>query len=216
MHTRKTTRQEGMHRASETGNACRQGARPRARVGRRVRRCDPSVYEGRSLTRRIQAKNTQTDLTRRIRRLRGTASLERATGGHMRDNSISSPASHKARPRHASTVAKSWLVVSPSALLHCPASRLSRALSPPLSPEPKRGGVLKAAFSADPAGFDPVRGPSGMSHVVIEQVYSTLDGAGSRRQALPRTCRELRSQRRRAPIYFQTSAGCDLSTTGMN
>jgi len=39
---------------------------------------------------------------------------------------------------------------------------------------PKRGGILKAAFSADPAGFDPVRGPSGMSHVVIEQVYSTL------------------------------------------
>lgn len=39
---------------------------------------------------------------------------------------------------------------------------------------PKRGGVLIAAFSADPAGFDPVQGPSGMSHVVIEQVYSTL------------------------------------------
>jgi peptide/nickel transport system substrate-binding protein len=39
---------------------------------------------------------------------------------------------------------------------------------------PRRGGTLKAAFSADPAGFDPVRGPSGMSHVVIEQVYSTL------------------------------------------
>jgi peptide/nickel transport system substrate-binding protein len=39
---------------------------------------------------------------------------------------------------------------------------------------PKRGGTLKAAFSADPAGFDPQRGPSGMSHVVIEQVYSTL------------------------------------------
>jgi len=39
---------------------------------------------------------------------------------------------------------------------------------------PKRGGILKAAFSADPAGFDPQRGPSGMSHVVIEQVYSTL------------------------------------------
>ena len=39
---------------------------------------------------------------------------------------------------------------------------------------PQRGGVLKAAFSADPAGFDPVRGPSGMSHVVIEQLYSTL------------------------------------------
>src|SRR3954470_14530724 len=43
-----------------------------------------------------------------------------------------------------------------------------------LGAEPKRGGVLRAAFSADPAGFDPVRGPSGMSHVVIEQVYSTL------------------------------------------
>ena len=40
--------------------------------------------------------------------------------------------------------------------------------------EPRRGGTLVAAFSADPAGFDPVRGPSGMSHVVIEQVYSTL------------------------------------------
>ena len=53
------------------------------------------------------------------------------------------------------------------------------ALSMPFTPaalaaEPKRGGVLRAAFSADPAGFDPQRGPSGMSHVVIEQVYSTL------------------------------------------
>jgi peptide/nickel transport system substrate-binding protein len=38
----------------------------------------------------------------------------------------------------------------------------------------KPGGRLIAAFSADPAGFDPQRGPSGMSHVVIEQVYSTL------------------------------------------
>jgi peptide/nickel transport system substrate-binding protein len=38
----------------------------------------------------------------------------------------------------------------------------------------KPGGKLIAAFSADPAGFDPQRGPSGMSHVVIEQVYSTL------------------------------------------
>lgn len=43
-----------------------------------------------------------------------------------------------------------------------------------LAQTPKPGGVLKAAFAADPAGFDPVRGPSGMSHVVIEQVYSTL------------------------------------------
>lgn len=40
--------------------------------------------------------------------------------------------------------------------------------------EPRRGGTLTAAFSADPAGFDPMRGPSGMSHVVMEQVYSTL------------------------------------------
>lgn len=40
--------------------------------------------------------------------------------------------------------------------------------------QPVSGGVLKLAFSADPAGFDPAMGPSGMSHVVIEQVYSTL------------------------------------------
>ena len=44
--------------------------------------------------------------------------------------------------------------------------------APALAQQP--GGTLIAAFSADPAGFDPVRGPSGMSHVVIEQVYSTL------------------------------------------
>src|SRR4051794_6690944 len=43
-----------------------------------------------------------------------------------------------------------------------------------LAAEPVKGGTLKLAFSADPAGFDPARGPSGMSHVVIEQVYSTL------------------------------------------
>lgn len=43
-----------------------------------------------------------------------------------------------------------------------------------MAEEPVPGGVLKLAFSADPAGFDPARGPSGMSHVVIEQVYSTL------------------------------------------
>src|SRR5690606_36356920 len=39
---------------------------------------------------------------------------------------------------------------------------------------PVNGGTLIAGFSADPAGLDPVRGPSGMSHVVIEQIYSTL------------------------------------------
>ncbi len=43
-----------------------------------------------------------------------------------------------------------------------------------LAEEPVKGGTLKLGFSADPAGFDPARGPSGMSHVVIEQVYSTL------------------------------------------
>ena len=48
------------------------------------------------------------------------------------------------------------------------------AASDALSAEPVKGGVLKLAFSPDPAGFDPARGPSGMSHVVIEQVYSTL------------------------------------------
>jgi peptide/nickel transport system substrate-binding protein len=47
------------------------------------------------------------------------------------------------------------------------------ALTPPAAAQ-EHGGTLIAAFSADPAGFDPVRGPSGMSHVVIEQVYSTL------------------------------------------
>jgi peptide/nickel transport system substrate-binding protein len=46
--------------------------------------------------------------------------------------------------------------------------------APAEADEPRHGGTLIAAFSADPAGFDPVRGPSGMSHVVIEQVYSTL------------------------------------------
>ena len=40
--------------------------------------------------------------------------------------------------------------------------------------EPKQGGTLVAAFSADPGGFDPARGPSGMSHIAIEQVFSTL------------------------------------------
>src|SRR5215213_325994 len=55
------------------------------------------------------------------------------------------------------------------------AAQIVTGLSVPVrAAEPKPGGVLKAAFSADPAGFDPVRGPSGMSHVVIEQVYSTL------------------------------------------
>jgi len=40
--------------------------------------------------------------------------------------------------------------------------------------QPVDGGILRLAFSADPAGMDPALGPSGMSHVVIEQIYSTL------------------------------------------
>lgn len=39
---------------------------------------------------------------------------------------------------------------------------------------PVSGGILRLGFSADPAGMDPALGPSGMSHVVIEQIYSTL------------------------------------------
>ena len=92
----------------------------------------------------------------------------------MRDNSISSPASHKAttaprlnrREVLAGGIALGALALSGLQIVE-------GAFSPAFA-EPKRGGVLKAAFSADPAGFDPVRGPSGMSHVVIEQVYSTL------------------------------------------
>ena len=53
------------------------------------------------------------------------------------------------------------------------AAAIALAGAPPALAQ-QRGGTLIAAFSADPAGFDPVRGPSGMSHVVIEQVYSTL------------------------------------------
>ena len=45
---------------------------------------------------------------------------------------------------------------------------------PAFASEGKYGGHLIAAFSADPGGFDPAMGPSGMSHVVIEQVYGTL------------------------------------------
>lgn len=54
-----------------------------------------------------------------------------------------------------------------------------------IAAEGKHGGTLIAAFSADPAGFDPVRGPSGMSHVVIEQVYSTLMLLDSDAQPIP-------------------------------
>ncbi len=51
---------------------------------------------------------------------------------------------------------------------------LAAGMRPVAAQEPVSGGVLRLAFAADPAGFDPAVGPSGMSHVVIEQVYSTL------------------------------------------
>ena len=61
-------------------------------------------------------------------------------------------------------------------LLAAGAATVALGLSSPSawSQEPVSGGILKLGFSADPAGFDPAKGPSGMSHVVIEQVYSTL------------------------------------------
>ena len=92
----------------------------------------------------------------------------------MQDNWISSRASHKGRT--APRLTRRELLRGATALGALTLSGfqiLDGAFSPAFA-EPKRGGVLKAAFSADPAGFDPVRGPSGLSHVVIEQVYSTL------------------------------------------
>lgn len=59
------------------------------------------------------------------------------------------------------------LLLGSAALALASASRQSAA-------QAVDGGTLRLAFSADPAGFDPSKGPSGMSHVVIEQVYSTL------------------------------------------
>jgi len=41
-------------------------------------------------------------------------------------------------------------------------------------PGARHGGILKAAYSTDPAGFDPSVPTSGMSHVVIEQIFSTV------------------------------------------
>ncbi len=59
-------------------------------------------------------------------------------------------------------------------MLRCAAIVATAGLVFPAAAEETYGGTLVAAFSADPGGFDPARGPSGMSHVVIEQVYSTL------------------------------------------
>ena len=59
-------------------------------------------------------------------------------------------------------------------MLRCAAVVAAAGLACPAAAQETYGGTLVAAFSADPGGFDPARGPSGMSHVVIEQVYSTL------------------------------------------
>ena len=66
------------------------------------------------------------------------------------------------------------LLLSSAAGLGLVAGLGGASLSQAAAADPVKGGTLKLAFSADPAGFDPARGPSGMSHVVIEQVYSTL------------------------------------------
>lgn len=73
-----------------------------------------------------------------------------------------------------STVSRRFLLKAGVAAAAVMAVGLPLGMAPAFAEEPVRGGVLKLAFSADPAGFDPARGPSGMSHVVIEQVYSTL------------------------------------------
>src|SRR6266849_2262787 len=74
--------------------------------------------------------------------------------------------------RMAPSVDRRWLLKAGVATGAVAATLGSWA--PARAADPVKGGILKLAFSADPAGFDPARGPSGMSHVVIEQVYSTL------------------------------------------
>ncbi len=92
----------------------------------------------------------------------------------MRDNWINLPASYKGRTGPRLTRRDVLRGATALGALTLSGFQILDGAFSPAFAEPKRGGVLKAAFSADPAGFDPVRGPSGMSHVVIEQVYSTL------------------------------------------
>ncbi|MGI9413780.1 MAG: ABC transporter substrate-binding protein [Hyphomicrobiales bacterium] len=68
----------------------------------------------------------------------------------------------------ASFLGRSTVAVIAACVIALGATTLS------VAQEPKQGGTLVAAFSADPGGFDPARGPSGMSHIAIEQVFSTL------------------------------------------
>jgi peptide/nickel transport system substrate-binding protein len=51
---------------------------------------------------------------------------------------------------------------------------VSQAAAAESVPGARHGGVLRAAYSTDPAGFDPAVPTSGMSHVVIEQIFSTV------------------------------------------
>ena len=92
----------------------------------------------------------------------------------MRDSWINLPASYKGRTGPRLTRRDVLRGATALGALTLSGFQILDGAFSPAFAEPKRGGVLKAAFSADPAGFDPVRGPSGMSHVVIEQVYSTL------------------------------------------
>ncbi|MBM3517625.1 MAG: ABC transporter substrate-binding protein [Alphaproteobacteria bacterium] len=51
--------------------------------------------------------------------------------------------------------------------------------------EPKVGGTLKLAFDHDAGGFDPAKAVYGMSHAVIEQVYSGLTALDSEANPYP-------------------------------
>ena len=66
---------------------------------------------------------------------------------------------------------------------------------------PVPGGVLKVAFSADPAGFDPLRGP--VRHVACRDRAGLFDAdvARSRSDALSGTGRKLRDVARTAFEY---------------
>ena len=92
----------------------------------------------------------------------------------MQDNWINSRASRsRGGPRRASHAPRSRCAgaLRPSALLRCPASRFSTALSPPLSPSPSVEGVLKAAL-VQTAGS----GPAMMSAELPEGGHGQADG----------------------------------------
>src|SRR5947208_3060967 len=49
----------------------------------------------------------------------------------------------------------------------------------------KKGGVLKAAYAADPVGMDPAFAVAAASHLVIEQTYSNLVALDENFSAIP-------------------------------